>query len=371
MSVVIPAHAGIQALRTFRAPGLRGGDDGIGCFDGLVAHTPGSVVSFATPAMPTPHLTFFVELPSTELVTLFDRAGVVDFLVAHRCSIAMGLLDLSPERAAVARRLEGLGVPVTGWLLLDVAEGYWLNADNPERAVARYRETIAWAAREGLTLHRIGLDIEFPRADGALLAKEPRRGLLTLLRRRRPAAQVDAAERAYADLVREIRATGRSVETYHFPFMLDERAVGSTLLRRTLGLVDLPADYEVHMLYASYIGRLGARAYFADAPCIALGVTGGGVNAGTAEEVARLLTWPRLEEDLLAAAALTREVYVFSLEGCVEQGWLDRLRALDWSRAALPLTPAEGRRMRRQRRLTRWVLRSELLLDLFLPARAR
>ena len=321
--------------------------------------------------MPAPHLTFFVELPRTDLVTLFDRADVVDFLVAQRGAIAMGLLDLSPERAAVVRRLEGLGVPVTGWLLLDVAEGYWLNADNPERAVARYRETVAWAAREGLTLHRIGLDIEFPRADGDLLAKDPRRGLLTLVRRRRPAAQVHAAERAYADLVREIRAAGRSVETYHFPYMLDERAAGTTLLRRTLGLVDLPADYEVHMLYASYIGRLGARAYFADAPCIALGVTGGGVNAGTSEEAARLLTWPRLEEDLLAAAAVTREVYVFSLEGCVEQEWLQKLRALDWSRAPAALTPANARRMRRQRRIARWVLRSEPLLDLVYPARSR
>ena len=321
--------------------------------------------------MPAPHLTFFVELPSPELVTLFDRADVIDFLVAQGGAIAMGLLDLSPERAAVVRRLEGRGVPVTGWLLLDVAEGYWLNADNPDRALARYRETVAWAVREGLTLHRIGLDIEFPRADGDLLAQQPRRGLLTLLRRRRPAAQVQVAERAYVDLVREIRAGGRSVETYHFPFMLDERAAGTTLLRRTLGLVDLPADYEVHMLYASYIGRLGARTYFADAPCIALGVTGGGVNAGTPEEVARLLTWPRLEEDLLAAAAVTTEVYVFSLEGCVEQQWLEKLRGLDWSRAAAALTPTDARRMRWQRRIARWMLRSEPLLDLVFPVRSR
>src|SRR5262249_55507144 len=155
----------------------------------------------------------------------------------------------------------------------------------------------------GLRLHRIGLDIEFPRADGDLLMQEPRRGILTLLRRRRAIAQVEAAERAYTALVDEIHAGGRRVESYHFLHLLDERLARSTLLRPTLGLVDGPADAEVFMLYASYLGRTGARAYFADAACIALGVTGGGVNAGKPEELRRLLSWERLEDDLLAAAA--------------------------------------------------------------------
>ena len=318
--------------------------------------------------MAPPHLTFFVELPSEPLVKLFERPGVVDFLVRRGCAVAMGLLDLTRDRAAVVRRLEASGVPVTAWLLLDDADGYWLNADNAEHARARYLETMQWAAREALRLHRVGLDIEFPRHDGELLMRHPVRGLLTLLRRRRAAAQVHAAERAYAELVAEIRAGGRSVETYHFPHLLDERAAHSTLLRRTLGLVDVRADTEVLMLYASYLGRAGAHAYFPDAQCIALGVTGGGVNADSAWERQRRLSWERLDEDLRAAAAFTNEVYIFSLEGCVEQHMFERLAAMEWA-AQHVVGRAERRRAPRQRDVFRWFLRAERLVDVIYPSR--
>lgn len=324
----------------------------------------------AAPMKP-PHLTFFVELPSEPLATLFAQPGVMECLVHGGHALSMGLLDLTPVRGAIVRQLEAAGVAVTAWLLLDVADGYWLNADNPERARERYHQTIEWAAREGLRLHRVGLDIEFPRADADLIAREPRRGLLTLLRRRRTAAQVAVAEQAYAALVAEIRAGGRSVESYHFPHLLDERLARSTLLRRTLGLVDVSADAEVFMLYSSYLGRAGAHAYFTDAACIALGVTGGGVNAGKPEELPRLLSWERLEAELLAAVMYTNEVYVFSLEGCVERGMLDRLASVDWSRARDVVVPAEQQRGRRRRALFRGVLRLEGAIDVILPSRGR
>ena len=199
--------------------------------------------------------------------------------------------------------------------------------------------------------------------------RDRRRALWSMLRRRRSREQVREAEGAYAALVAEIRASGRSVETYHFPHLLDERAAGSTLLRRSLGLVDVAADAEVYMLYATYLGRGGARAYFPDAPCIALGVTGGGVNQNEPEARRRWLSWERLEEDLRAAAAATEEVYVFSLEGCVDRGWLPRLAALDWDAAAPELPAAEWRAAQRGRALTRAVLRAEPLFDLLVPAR--
>jgi hypothetical protein len=314
--------------------------------------------------MPRPRLTFFVELPSPALEQLFRTPGLVDFLARNRCGVSMGILDLTAERAAIVRELESRQVPVTAWLLLDVEHGYWLNADNPERGRERCRETVAWAEREGLRLHRIGLDIEFPRSDGDLLAREGARALLTLLRRRRTAEDVRRAERQYGALVEEIRAGGRSVESYHFPYIVDERQSGTTLLRRTLGLVDVPVDADVFMLYSSYIGRLGARAYFADARCIAIGVTGGGVHAGKPEELARVLPWEKLEDDLLAAAAHADDVYLFSLEGCVEQDILPRLESLDWDRPCPALTAKEVRRMRRTRLIARTLLRAEPLLDL-------
>jgi hypothetical protein len=319
--------------------------------------------------MTRPNLTFFVEVELEPLEELFGRPEVAPFLAEQRCTISMGLLDLSPRRAAVVRGLESKGIPVTGWLLLDLEDGYWLNADNADRARERWRETAAWAERENLPLQRIGLDIEFPRSESKGAVQDHRRAFFSMMRRRRPREQVREAERDYADLVREIRESGRSVEVYQFPQLLDERAAGSTLLRRSLGLVDVAVDAEVYMLYSTYLGRAGAQVYFADAPCIALGVTGGGVNANNPEAYPRFLSWERLAEDLRAAAAHTRDVYVFSLEGCVERGLLAPIAEIDWEQPAPALPPEEERRARRGRRNTQWLFRAEPLFDLFVPSR--
>jgi hypothetical protein len=322
-----------------------------------------------SPAPDPPKLTFFVELEAEPLAALFERPEVVPFLTAGECALSMGLLDLSPSRASVVRKLESSGVPVTAWLLLDVEDGYWLNADNADRARERWHQVVEWSEREGLRFHRVGLDVEFPRVESEGMIRDRRRAFFSMLRRRRTREQVRGAERAYEGLVAEIRASGRTVEAYHFPHLLDERAAGTMLLRRSLGLVDVPVDAEVYMLYSSYLGRAGARAYFQDAPCIALGVTGGGVNAQNPDAKGRFLSWERLEDDLRAAATQARDVYVFSLEGCAERGMLEPIRALRWDEPAPKLPPKEERQARRSRRLTRWVLRAEPLFDLFFPSR--
>jgi hypothetical protein len=318
--------------------------------------------------MSPPSLTFFVELPSDDLQKLFATPGVIDFLRGGKHSVSMGILDLSTERAGIVRDLEGAGVPVTAWLLLDVADGYWFNADNAAKAAARYRETIDWAEREGLRLHRIGLDIEFPRDLGDEFNRNPRRTLWTAFRNRRSARRVRDSELDYASLVNEIRAGGRSVESYHFPYLLDERESGRSLLRRTFGLVDVKVDVEVLMLYASYLGRAGAHIYFPQAQAIALGVTGGGVHAGTEQEERRLLTWERLEEDLLGAARHSPDIYVFSLEGCVWRDFLPRFATIDWGKSNGTAVSASDGRAERRRRWLRRALRAEPLADLLLPS---
>ena len=324
---------------------------------------------YPPPVPARPRLTFFVELEAGPLAALFARPEVLPFLAGNGCAVSLGLLDLSAERAGCIRRLEAAGVPVTAWLLLEVAEGYWLNADNAARARERWHDVHAWAEREGLALARVGLDVEFPRAESKGVLRDRRAAVLDMFRRRRPRAAVRRAEHDYAALVAEIRATGRSVEAYHFPHLLDERAAGSTLLRRSLGLVDVAVDAEVFMLYATYLGRGGARAYFPDAACIALGVTGGGVHAKEPEARSRHLTWEALEPELRAAAEHTSEVYVFSLEGCVEKGWLERIAQISWQAQAPPLPRGERARAAVGRAFARALFRAEPLFDRLLPAR--
>jgi hypothetical protein len=316
-----------------------------------------------------PNLTFFVELEAEPLEALFARPEVLSFLTEQSCAVSMGLPDLSRSRASLVRRLESSGVPVTAWLLLDPKDGYWLNADNADRALERCHQTAEWAEREDLRLHRVGLDIEFPRTESEGAIRDRRRAFFSMLMRRRSRDQIRDAERTYEKLVGEIRASGRTVEAYHFPYLLDERAAGTTLLRRSLGIVDVAVDAEVYMLYSSYLGRPGVQAYFADAPCIALGVTGGGVNVGNPDAERRFISWERLEEDLRAAAAHTQYVYIFSLEGCVERGMLQAIADLRWDEPAPGLSPKEARRARRGRWLTQWVLRAEPFFDVLVPSR--
>ena len=60
------------------------------------------------------------------------------------------------------------------------------------------------------------------------------------------------ARAIYRALTEEIRADGYSVDAYHLPPLADERLAGSTILARLFGLIDVPVDREVLMLYSSY-----------------------------------------------------------------------------------------------------------------------
>lgn len=314
-----------------------------------------------------PRLTFFVELESDELAALFARPEVTDFLVEGGHALAMGLLDLDGRRGAVVRALESAGVPVTAWLLLASSDGYWLTADNAEISRKRYREVMAWAKAEGLSFSRVGLDIEAPKKDLDRLLENPLAGALERLHRRRQPEAIHHAERIYRALVQEIHDAGQTVESYQFPFVVDERKANSMLLRRMLGIVHVDTDAEVLMLYQSYFGKSGIRTYFPEAQCIALGVTGGGVNADR-PQIEPKLSWADLESDLLAAAQYSQNLYVFSLEGCVEQDMLAALRALDWNRQP-PLTPSQQGldSWQRTRRFLRWACENERLIDRVLP----
>ena len=64
-------------------------------------------------------LTFFCELPSADLTELFADLDLVALLASHQARVAMALIDLTAERAAVIERLTDAGVPVTAWLVLD------------------------------------------------------------------------------------------------------------------------------------------------------------------------------------------------------------------------------------------------------------
>jgi hypothetical protein len=301
--------------------------------------------------MGKPRLTFFCELPATDLKTLFADPQLFDDLKALDAGISLGILDLSQERAEVVRHLNQAGIPVNAWLLLPQDQGYWFNADNFRQARDCYLAFREWATAQDLKWLAVGLDIEPDFGDMLQFARSKWRLLPRLLRRVFDRRRLRRAQSAYRALIDQIRADGYLVESYQFPFILDERRAGSEMLQRLAGLVDLPVDREVLMLYSSLYRPNGAgflwsygphcadRSAGFRRPAIGLGSTGGGVSTGLEDQ--RPLEWAQLARDLRLAWYWCDELYIFSLEGCLRQGFLTYLKTFQWDQIFLPpLEPA-------------------------------
>lgn len=288
--------------------------------------------------MNPPRLTFACELPADALQALFAEPAVVADLAALKAGVSLGILDLSPERADVVRRLNDAGVPVVAWQLLPRDQGYWFNLNNAPQAAARYADFKAWTAEHGLRWDGVGVDIEPDMREVQRLIADKRLILPTLLRHALDRERLRRAQVMYGALFTQMRLDGYRVDSYHIPIIVDERRAGSTLLQRIAGLVDLPADREVLMLYSSFLRPYGAGALWSYAPeaqSIAVGSTGGGVDVGGVDQIPPL-SWEEFSRDLRLARRWCDDLFVFSLEGCVRQGFLARLKALDWDEPVAP-----------------------------------
>jgi len=312
-----------------------------------------------------PNLTYFVELAGEKLRELLARPGVLGGLRRSHAACSVAMLDLDEARVEALRTLQDSGVPLTAWLVLGEREGYWLTADNVALVGERYRQVRDWLRGAGIAVQAVGLDLEPPHDDARAIVEQGRAAMRRMLGARRSKEELERAGQACAALVAEIRGDGYRVEAYQFPVMLDERRAGSTLLQRTLGVIDVAADREVLMLYESLLPPLFGEplidTYGPEAQAIALGVTGGGVAFLRQIVEGRRLTLERLLLGLRRARRYTPHLYVFSLEGCVEAGYFDALCDADLCAPAAPAVLAgAGVALRGALRL---LLRGEELFD--------
>ena len=257
---------------------------------------------------------------------------MIERLGALGARIGLGLLDLAPDRASVVRTLNEAGIPVDAWLLLPMEQGYWFNVNNALQATARYHAFKRWTEEYGLHWETIGLDIEPDIREVERFVTDRPRLLLALLYRSFNIVSFRTAQAAYSALVREMQRDGYLVDSYHIPLMVDERRAGSTLFQRLAGLVDVPSDREALMPYTSFLRPHGPGilwSYASDAHSIGVGSTGGGVHVAGLSDVPPL-NWEELTRDLRLAKCWSDDIYIFSLEGCVEQGFLQRLIDFDW-----------------------------------------
>ena len=305
-----------------------------------------------------PQLMFACELDADKLRALFADPAVMADLKDLNAGISLALMDLSSGRAQVVRRLNEAGIPVVAWMALPKEQGYYLNADNEAAAAARFAEFEKWTAENGLHWAGIGLDIEPSLGDWTTIQQGRKWRLVrTLIGRAFDGKRVSQARSAYAALIRQMQSRGYTVQTYQLLFLADERRAHSTVLERLFGVVDVRSDDEVLMVYSSFNHALDAAlvwGYGRDAHTIAVGST---ASAGGAELDARFgpLNRDEFSRDLIVASHFSHEVGVYSLEGCVRQGFLPRLKTLDWTRP-ITLSSATVEKVRRFRQRVQTML---------------
>jgi hypothetical protein len=89
------------------------------------------------------------------------------------------------------------------------------------------------------------------------------------------------------------------------------------------------------MLYSSFMRGVGPGliwSYGPEAEAIGVGTTGGGPDIPGSPQMPTL-GWDELARDLLLARHWCDDILIHSLEGCVRQEFLPRLRTLDWEEA--------------------------------------
>ncbi len=283
-----------------------------------------------------PQLIFACDRQTKELASLFTPELIADLQDLH-AGVALSTEDLSPERAQVVRQLNAAGIPMTAWIALPKEQGYYVNVSNAPQTAARFAEFDKWTIDNGLRWEAVGLDIEPTLNEyGALLTHKGQ--LISLaLRRALDSGRVQRAQEAYAALIRQMQSRGYKVQTYQLAFIVDERNVHTTLLERIFGLVNVRGDQEVLMLYTSLTRQMGAATiwhYGPEAQTIAVGSTAASGDPAMDAKYPPL-NWEEFSRDLIVAHHFSTVIGVYSLEGCVRQGFMPKLKTMDWTQAVV------------------------------------
>lgn len=291
--------------------------------------------------MTAPNLIFFCELDGPSLEKLFSDPQIIATLSELNASVSLGIIDFLPERVEVVQRLNQAEIPVIAWQLLPQEQGYWYHMCNSQHAFARYEDFLRWSRKNSLQWSGIGVDIEPDIREFRYLLLSKRRLLQSMRQRGCGNKRLREAQSEYRRLICQMKEDGFTVDSYEFPFMIDEYWAGSTILQRLTGIVKIPANRRVVMLYTSFFRPYGEAVlwnYAKNASSVAIGVTGGGVTIeGVRQQTP--LDWAEFSRDLRLANQRTKDIHIFSLEGCVEQGFLPKITGFDWSRSEMPAHP--------------------------------
>lgn len=289
----------------------------------------------------TSNLSFFCELDGVSLAALFSDPQVIPMLEKLHAGVNLGIIDFSPQRVDVVKRLNAAKIPAVAWQLLPQDQGYWYHGCNAKQAFAHYEKFLQWSTDNELQWAGIGMDIEPDIHEFQSLLLDKKNLLKSIRRRGCGKAKLREAQADYRQLVRRMQQDGFVVDSYEFPFMTDEYWAGSTLLQRLTGMVEAPADRRVVMLYTSFFRPVGQGVlwhYARNAKAVAVGITGGGVEIPGVKPPPPM-DWKEFARDLRLARQGTNDIHIFSLEGCLEQGFMPKIASFDWNIQIKPVHP--------------------------------
>ena len=277
----------------------------------------------------------------SDLQSWMSNPEVISQLQELHAGLAVEISDFSAERAQAVRKLNEANIPLTAWMVLSREQGHYLNGFNAPEAEERFTQFEKWTRENGLKWGAVGLDIE-PNFQQLQEVHKHKGAFIWLLTKRFfDYGQVGRARAAYSTLIRRIQAAGYPVQTYQMPFLAEEREAHSTLIERLFGIVDVRGNDEVLMAYSSFNHATGGAMALVYGPLtqtLAVGSTLDDEAARAAGMAA--LSWEEFSRDLIVASHFSHVVGVYSLEGCIRQGFMPRIASLDWSQTVT--IPAES-----------------------------
>jgi hypothetical protein len=275
-------------------------------------------------AQSKPVISFFNEMRTPELLRLFSDSTLVPTLKRMGAEIRMGIMDTTDGRAELLRRLNREGIPVAAWLILPEEKGYWFHAGNGDDAIACYQQVRNWARRQGIVFKAYGLDMELDMNDVNSIKRGDNGFFWRVFKRLYSKDEVETGRRKYAELVDMIHKDGYAVETYYAAFIRDETAIGRTAIQQATKFLDIRTEKDIPMLYSSFLsngdGLMVVYGSEAGAKAVGIGSVGGGIDT-----TLPILNYKELIRDMTIASSFAEELHIFSLEGCVQKGYLTKL----------------------------------------------
>ncbi|MFT3924558.1 MAG: hypothetical protein QM778_18610 [Myxococcales bacterium] len=274
---------------------------------------------------------------ASELLSLDRVEAALPELAAQQLSVSLEWptddLD-NPQRWALVRHAEQLGITIIPWLLLPEDQGYWPCSSNADLFVASAQRLMQRWAEEGLSPTALLVDMEMhidrERDFSALVHALDNSGVIEFLRAGIDREQFRDATEQYRELAIKAHTLGWKVHLTTWSQVLEDYGDGDDDLRQAFGIpVDhIPWDGVFIQAFRTatnpqassfyvYDYALRARSIFGRRAGIVLGVTQPGMISRTGYASPADL---RADVDAAYAAGLRREqIGLISLRGILNR----------------------------------------------------